>query len=300
MNVIKIIFNISIIIIFLLIILLSIYSTLIPQEKTYALVYSPVYYIPWIIISILITVYPWIINLNLKSLINYFILHIPVILLLFTVIFSFLTSKSCLFSLYEGESINTNEIYKKLVIDKKQFEIIKLDKFEIDKHKNNKKIVKTYKSYLSVNNKNKIIMVNKPLKIDKIKIYQHSWELGLREIIISVNGNKYDIFSQNESPIYINDRFILNIYPEDIINKHDILYKWKIFDNNKLINSGEFTREKGYKNNVIDIKIIKEDYKLISIFNAVYRPMNIFLLIASIMFIISIFYNFWGYNILKK
>ncbi len=94
------------------------------------------------------------------------------------------------------------------------------------------------------------------------------------------------------------------IIPAIDIYENKILYTWNIYSKEKkLLNSGEVISKEDPNSTLppeeYNFSIIKEDYKIISILQAIYKPFNFILGSFSIIYLIFLFFNFWGKKIFK-
>lgn len=301
---------------FFLIVFLSAITSFTSSDQIFIIVSSPFYIVPWFFLAILIISYPWLDNVSDKFLLSYFIKHIPFILLFFAVLIAFMTNRNVEYSLSVGEALNLNDLKKSLLFKEDMNIIIRLDDFKIERHSKKDRHVKSYKSEVTVikdkrtNNKTEsslikeLIEVNNPLKINNLKIHQKSWSLGIQEIRFEINHHELEITEQKDKIIKIKENQFFEIFPLDIIEEK-ILYKWNIKDKSGiLLDSGIFKNdidaENKYPPKECDFKLVKEDFKLISIFEFTYRRANLFLTFAAVFFILMMFMDFFGFKLIWK
>jgi len=296
------------------IITLSVLSSFADSGNLPLIIKSPFYIIPWFFLTILIIVRPWIIEVPEKSLLSYFIRHIPFVLLFFAVFIAMMTDRKKEISLMIGEIVNLNDLKSSLLFKEDMNIELKLDDFNIERHSKKDKSIKSYKSEITLTNNDisnvkknsvrKIIEVNKPLKIGNLKIYQKSWSLGINEIKFKINNTEYGIMDQKESIIKIRENKYFELFPSDITGKK-ILYKWNIKNESGLpVDSGFFINEKDFNNKFppdeFDFMLLEEDFKIISIFEITYKRANLFLGFAAVFFILMMFMDFFGFNMAGK
>lgn len=288
-----------------LVIILSAYSTFLEKSnnKIINFIDSPIYLASWIILILLIFVYPLFVKKEITVYIDYFFIHLPFVLFVFIIMITFMTSRSYELSIQENEKMNISDISKKLGLNYSGSGILSLTKVNLTNGKN-----KNIKSFINVTDNlktiTKIIGINKPAKIGKIKFFQKNWALGITEISFLFEDNEYNIFEQQTSPIITKQGNYFEIYPKDIYNDK-ILYIWKIYNRDKkILNFGQFVTGKDpistFPPQEYHFSIIKEDYNLISILQATYKPFNLILGLYSIIFLIFLFYTFLGKNLIRK
>ena len=303
-NIVQKIFQYLIIINIIVIIILSAYSTFLENStnKIINFISSPIYLIPWITLILLIFFFPLFIKKETKYYINFFIIHLPFILFVFIIVINILTSRSYEITIKENEKTNLSDIAHSLGINYTGTASLKLSNINLTNGKN-----KNISSFIDITDNNKkfkkIISINKPVKIGKIKFFQKNWALGIIEITFTFENNEYNIFEQQNSPIITKQGNYFEIYPKDIYN-NKILYIWKIYNkDNEILNFGQFTTNNDFISifppEEFNFSILKEDYKLISILQASYKPFNFILGLYSIIFLIFLFYIFWGKNIIQ-
>jgi hypothetical protein len=285
-----------------IIIILSAISTFL-KNSTYTLnfISSPIYLGAWISLIILIFLYPLFIKKDIDEYINYFFIHLPFVLFIFIIIISFLTSRSHEISIQENQTINISNIAHKLNIDYFESGSITLSNINLTNGKNKK--IKSKIDIIDGSKKySKTVEINKPVKIGKIKFFQKNWALGIIEINFTFENNEYNIFQQNNSPIITKQGNYFEVFPKDIYD-NKILYGWKIYDKEKkILNIGQFVNTNDFISDIppekYNFSILKENFKLISILQATHKPFNLILGLASIFYLILLFYNFWGNNLL--
>jgi len=250
---------------------------------------------------LLIFIYPLIIKKATNDYINYLFIHLPFVLFVFIIMISFLTNRTYELSVQENETIKISDITNKMNIKQTGFGTLKLAKINL-KNKN----ISSFFDVTLTNSKtiSKVAGINKPIKIDNIKIYQKNWALGISEIIFTFENKEYNIFQQQDSPIKTKEGGFFELYPKDI-HDNKILYGWNIYSKNKkLLDTGLFTLNEILSSKSPPAKynfsIIKEEFELVSILQATYKPFNFILGLSSIIFLIILFFNLWGNNLFKK
>ena len=288
----------------IIIIALSAYSTFLENSNNNIInfISSPLYLGVWITLILLIFCFPLFIKKETNEYLNYFFIHLPFVLFVFFIIINILTSRSYEVSIQENQKINISDIANNLDIDYKDNASFKLSRISLTNGKN-----KNISSFIDIagNSKNskKIISINKPIKIGKIKFFQKNWALGITDINYIFENNEYNFFEQQNSPIITKQGNYFEIYPKDIYN-NKILYTWKISGkDNKILNFGQFINDDDpisvFPPKEFNFSILNEDYKLISILQATYKPFNLILGLYSIIFLMFLFYIFWGKEIIR-
>ena len=97
-----------------LVIILSAYSTFLEKSnnKIINFIDSPIYLASWIILILLIFVYPLFVKKEITVYIDYFFIHLPFVLFVFIIMITFMTSRSYELSIQENEKMNISDISK--------------------------------------------------------------------------------------------------------------------------------------------------------------------------------------------
>jgi len=192
-------------------------------------------------------------------------------------------------SLTEGDSITLKMIKNKIGMQSNNKSVIKFNKFEIVKGKKKE----NYKSYISFQDVDHVISVNNPVKIDNIYFYQNSWKLGIKKLIFSFRGKKYNVFKIKQDSLKTAKGNIFYFYPVDMDNSHNVTYKWMLLDKKEnIIDRGKFQNHDGdtikklFK--LFGFKIIQEKFKFITILDVLYKPLNNLIAFFSLLFLFNL------------
>lgn len=204
-------------------------------------------------------------------------MHLSLTFFLFSILLSFLTSRSTEIPLNEvsggltaGSGTSINDVYKKLGISEKSNIILYLDRFEIDNLNN-------YCSYLTMIGHNKTnkatVLVNKPIKIESIIFYQKSWSIGFRDLSFTFGGKTNGLAGTKEKLI-TKDGDIFRFKPAGL-SEGKIIYEWSVFRNSDIVKKGYYPGEENNDKELFSeygFSILKEDYYFTSILMAAYHP----------------------------
>jgi len=295
------ILNLILILNLIILAVFSIFLSFIPSFLVQNIISSPFYLIFWAILCILIIIYPFISNIDSEKTLKFSRIHIPFLFFAISIVFVFLTSKSITVNIEEGNFISLSDVYNKMNLKLKKDSIIKLYSFEAIKYKKNNKSIKSFKSTLLIDNEKKIIEVNKPLKIQNVRIFQKSWKLGLNSLVYNFKDTTYDLLSTKQ--LQVDDNTYFGFYPIEIVDKK-INYKWEIKNKeNEIIHSGMFLNNDDIAKSELtkyNFAIVKEDYKFISIFEITYKPFNFIFAFVAVLFIFMLLFEFWLRDFIQK
>ncbi len=230
------------------------------------------------------------------KLIVYLPVHISFLIFLFSVILSFIESRSIDINLKEGDKIPLMEIEHRLGLNSGSNvyfngSVIELDEFEAVNPKN---LQPTYisrgKLIRGIITNMILISVNNPIKLGAIALYQKGWSLGFRDLRFRFEGKDF-------GPDDITNRFItksglfFRFYPADVAGRQ-LRYYWEISSESAIQGKGYFinsTIPDILKDN--GFSILKEDFYFISTLQANYKPYNGILAFCAVLFIITLGYS---------
>ncbi len=232
---------------------------------------------------------------------NVVFIHIPLLVLLLLLILYPFTIKSARIDLIENVPIKFDDILARLKLKKGNTSaVLNLKKFSISRYSFPSNSVKSYISEVELTSDNKItlheISVNRPMKAGNIMFYQNNWSLGIKKIRIKINGREYGFNSILNTRI--NDDTVFKLAPFDISDKNSLMYEYMFFDKSKgtvidqgIINGNENIRPDSLLKKYA-FSVISEDFSLVSVLEAYYKPFDRFIIAASLIFLVLIAFNF--------
>jgi hypothetical protein len=220
------------------------------------------------------------------------------------------TSKSIEIRVSEGAVISFSKLAHSLAMkpDFSDDEKLSLIRFEKTTISNRNKSMLMYKSHFLLydggNTNQKTIAVNKPLKYKGIKLYQQDWDFAIYDFAFSFRGKNYVLENYKGQDLILRDNRRFVFFPIDA-NGKDIIYNWLILSsNNQTIEEGQFTikelNPEHYLQKEYGFNITKANIGFISIFLATYKPYNILVGIAAILFILALAFDLWGFHIVMQ
>ncbi len=262
---------------------------------------SAYYLIPWILISIIVLIYPFFVSMTLRKYFSYILTHYPFILLLVAVTISFITQREYTINIQSGETVSINEIRNKLGLINHNSYTMTLDRVDVIPYKSKRasKIVRSILLYNEGGSNNqggsdiqtseqKIVEVNRPLKIKDVKFYQMGYNTGLIKTTVQIDGNTYEFKDRLEIEL---GKYSLTITPARVDDTGIIYYTWSINLEDEFMGEGEFNKfasDIGVAGLELNVEFLNEKIGYSSTIKATHKPFNLILAISAIFFLICI------------